>query len=902
MAKKQKPDKKKTGTPCGEAGAAENEISPRCEPESYEQKWIDWWIREGIFSDHPKDTNERFCMVIPPPNVTGSLHMGHALNITLQDVLLRYNHLRGKDALWVPGTDHAGIATQNVVEKRLAQQGTDRHKIGREKFVERVWEWKDEYHGNIVRQLKKMGAAVDWTRERFTLDPQCSLAVRTAFKQLFDEGLIYQGNRMINWCPRCKTALSDIEVEYENEESFLYHIKYPVKGGAAFLEIATTRPETLLGDSAVAVHPEDERYLKYHGKTCILPLVNREIPIITDPYVSIEFGTGALKITPAHDPNDFEIGKAHGLPEYVMLTEDGKITADYPAYAGMDSAAARDKVVEDLKAAGLFIKQEPYTHSVGHCYRCRVSIEPYVSLQWFVKMKELAEPAMRAVRDGRTRFVPEKWTKIYLDWLENIRDWCISRQLWWGHRIPVWDCGNCSTRSCAIEDIEKCPNCGGEKITQQEDVLDTWFSSALWPLSTLGWPKQTGEYALYYPTSVLVTGFDIIFFWVARMMFFGLKFGRDVPFRDVFIHGIVRDEKGKKMSKSAGNVIDPLDTIKSFGADALRFTFLYMGAMGQDVNVSPQRFLTGRNFCNKLWNTARFILMIAPDAPSENIEDLDPLSLADRWILSRAASLIGEVETMMEGYDLNGAAQRIYSFLWRDFCDWYLELVKRPLREADPQAAENMRAILHYILRWNLVLLHPFMPFITEELWSKLPGVTGSILNAGYPHVRWEADPGADADVEFLQEAVRCIRDIRASLNLPPSKKAPAIFLTHGDKNRKKTIETGTGFIADMAGVDDITIDKPLSEGTRAMTAIVSGVEIFVPVEAKDAEEEIARLKKSEKQAIEDIQRAEKKLSDEKFVAKAPPHVVEKERGKLTEFKGDLKKIRERLTLFGVSE
>ncbi len=876
-------------------------LSTRCDPASYEPKWIEYWEREKVFSKHPSGAPERFCMVIPPPNVTGSLHMGHALNTTLQDVLLRYNHLNGKDALWVPGMDHAGIATQNVVEKRLREEGTDRHRLGREKFVERVWEWKKFYHDNIKSQFEKMGAAVDWTRERFTLDAQCSLAVRTAFKQLFDEGLIYQGNRMINWCPRCKTALSDIEVEYAEEDGFFYHIKYPIKGENDALEIATTRPETLLGDSAVAVNPDDERYRKYHGKTCILPLVNREIPIIADPYVDKEFGSGALKITPAHDPNDFEIGRKHGLPEFVMLTEDGLITDDYPAYAGMERIEARKKIVEDLKSTGLFIKKEPYKHSVGHCYRCGVLIEPYISLQWFVKMKDLAAPAIQAVKDGRTRFVPGRWAAVYLDWLENIRDWCISRQLWWGHRIPVWDCKDCGQRICEIEDPKKCPACGSENITQQEDVLDTWFSSGLWPLSTLGWPNDTEDLKLYYPTSVLVTGFDIIFFWVARMMFFGLKFGKDVPFRDVFIHGIVRDENGKKMSKSFGNVIDPLEIVNEFGADALRFTFLYLGAMGQDVNVSSDRFKTGRNFCNKLWNTARFILMMAPEAPAGRLEDLDPASLdfKDRWVLTRFSALIGNVSNLMDNYDLNEAVQQIYSFIWHDFCDWYIELVKRPMREGDDKTVENIKTILHGILRSTLVLLHPFIPFITEEIWSVLPGTEGTIISAGWPKMRWTADAGAVAQVELLQELVRGIRDVRAALKVPPQKKVAVTLLTHSDKEKAKQIEAGAGFIADMAGVENIMLDTPPAEGTRAMSAIAAGVEIFVPFEIENSEEEIARLRKKEKQALIDIQRSEAKLKDEKFISKAPVEIVDKERARLAEMQSDLAKIRERLGVLG---
>ncbi|HOO55384.1 MAG TPA: valine--tRNA ligase [bacterium] len=879
-------------------------LSKRFDPSSYEKKWAEYWVENGIFANHPVEGKDSFCIVIPPPNVTGKLHMGHALNTTLQDVLLRFNHMRGRDAMWIPGMDHAGIATQNVVEKRLRQEGTNRHELGREKFVQRVWEWKDEYHDNIKNQLEKMGAAVDWTRERFTLDEQCSLAVRTSFKQLFDEGLIYQDYRIINWCPNdsCRTALSDVEVEYEEEDGFFYHINYPVVGEDICLEIATTRPETMLGDSAVAVHPDDERYLNLHGKKVLLPLVNREIPIITDPYVDMEFGTGALKITPAHDPNDFEIGRKHELPEYIMLTEEGRITEDYEAYAGMDRFDARKKIVEDLEAAGFFIKKVPHNHSVGHCYRCGSTVEPYLSKQWFVDMKPLAKPAIEAVKEGRTRFVPEKWAKVYFDWLENIRDWCISRQLWWGHRIPVWDCEECGTRSCEIEDVKVCPNCGSEKVHQHEDVLDTWFSSALWPLSTLGWPVDNADLEKFYPTSVLVTGFDIIFFWVARMMFFGLKFGEEIPFHDVFIHGIVRDEYGKKMSKSTGNAMDPLEVVDEFGADALRFTFLYMGSMGQDVNVSQDRFRTGANFCNKLWNTSRFILMMAPDAPSMKLEELDrdKMEIQDRWILTGAAKLIKDVARLIENYDLNEAAQSIYRFMWHDFCDWYLELAKRPLREDDPEAAEYTKVILHTILGWTLQLLHPIIPFITEEIWSKLPGTDGCIADSGYPESGWEEDGDAVQHIEFLQELVRGIRDIRANLNMPPRKKVNVVMLSHESGGRKKAmIEEGGQFIQDMAGVDGFTVDEPLEEGTKAMSAIANGVEIFIPVEAEKIEEEIARLKKMEKTVQEDMQRAERKLGDEKFVNNAPEQVVEKERNKLAEFQSDLKKIRERLSALG---
>ncbi len=894
--------RKNDSAPGEGSGAAESELSKRFDPSAYEPVWREYWEREGVFSRPSVGGAKSFSMVIPPPNVTGKLHMGHALNMTLQDVLLRFNFLRGRDALWVPGTDHAGIATQNVVEVKLDKEGLDRHKLGREKFVERVWAWKDEYHANIKNQITRMGAGVDWKRERFTLDEQCSLAVRTAFKQLFDEGLIYQDSRIINWCPFHKTALSDIEVEHVEEDGFFYHIKYPVKGEDYALEIATTRPETLLGDSAVAVHPDDERYKKYHGKTCVLPLVGRDIPIICDPYVDLEFGSGALKITPAHDPNDFEIGRAHGLPEYVMLTEDGRISDDYPAYAGMDRFEAREKIIADLEAAGLFIKKEPYKHSVGHCYRCQSAVEPYLSLQWFVRMKELAGPAMDAVKDGRTRFVPERWTKVYLDWLENIRDWCISRQLWWGHRIPVWDCGSCGTRSCSIEDIDACPKCGSKEITQQSDVLDTWFSSGLWPLSTLGWPNKTADLKTYYPTSVLVTGFDIIFFWVARMMFFGLKFGGDVPFGDVFIHGLIRDETGKKMSKSSGNAMDPMEIIDEFGADAMRFTFLYLGSMGQDVNVSTERFRIGAGFCNKLWNTARFILMMAPDAPGIAASELSSakLDLKDRWMLSRAASVVKETTSLMETYDLNEAAQKIYDLMWRDFCDWYIELAKRPLREGDAETVGAVSAVLHHTLRRILVMLHPYIPHITEEIWSKLPGTDGTILDAGWPADDWKIDAGAEEDVALLQDVVRRIRDIRAGLNLPPSEKLPVTLITHDETGgRALLLESEARFIRDMAGAGEISVDKPLAEGVSAMSGIAGGVEIFVPVAADVLEAESARLKKNREKVLVDISKSESKLGNEQFVSNAPEEIVSREKERLAGMKGDLEKLDARIAMLG---
>jgi len=928
---------------------AESDLLPKhCDPASYEDKWIKFWEENGVFSRHPTDSPDKFSIVIPPPNVTGSLHMGHGLNNTLQDVLIRFHHLRGVDALWIPGTDHAGIATQNVVEKQLREQGTTRHELGREEFVKRVWEWKKVYHGNITKQLVRLGAALDWTRERFTLDDQCSLAVRTAFKQLFDEGLIYQGKRMINWCPRCTTALSDIEVEAKDIEGAFYHMKYPLDGEDDYIEIATTRPETMLGDSAVAVHPDDGRYKKYHGKYVILPLVERRIPVIADPYVDIEFGTGALKITPAHDPNDFEIGRKHGLDSFVMMDEEGFISEDYPAYAGMDRFAAREKIVEDLKEKGLFIRREPHEHAVGHCQRCSSIVEPYVSNQWFVAMKELAGPAMQAVRDGRTRFVPARWTSVYMDWLENIQDWCISRQLWWGHRIPVWDCADCGARSCEIEDIDACPACGSKNVSQQEDVLDTWFSSGLWPLSTLGWPNDTEDLELYYPTSVLVTGFDIIFFWVARMMFFGLKFGGDVPFRDVLIHGIVRDGEGRKMSKSFGNVIDPLEIIGEHGADTLRFTFLFAGSMGQDVNISEDKLRSGRNFCDKLWNAARFIQITAGDAPGTPLDALDPASLdvKDRWIVSRLHSLAADVASLIEGYDMNEALQRIYAFIWHDFCDWYVELSKAPLYGGDPDRAAAAKVLLNRVLEASLALLHPFMPFITEELWAALPATEGPVVQSGYPSFEWNEDREAMEEMALVQVVTRGVRDLRAKVgrSVSAERRLPVAF--RGDPDKIGALMRHRDDIATLSGSDVI---DAIPDGAETTSLDIDDVEILIPfgeqtlrdellrlkekllaseptrpeitVKKKERredengkvktvtikekvsfanglEEEIFRLRKKEESLLADLKKSEGKLSSEKFVARAPAEVVEKEKAKIPEFKEELEQVRKKLDAF----
>lgn len=889
-------------------------LATRCDPADYEPRWYREWLEQNIFSTHPAAAPARFSMVIPPPNVTGSLHMGHALDITVQDVLLRYKLLSGADALWVPGMDHAGIATQNVVEKQLIAEGKSRQELGREKFVERVWTWKHTAHANIKAQLEKMGAAVDWTMERFTMDEQCSLAVRTAFKALYDEGLIYKDRRIINWCPRCKTALSDIEVEFEEADAALYHIRYPVKGSDVALIVATTRPETMLGDSAVAINPNDPRYADVRGKLCILPLVNREMPIIEDEYVDMEFGTGALKITPAHDPNDFEIGRRFDLPVYIMMDEEGYITKDYPAYAGLDRFEARKRVLADLEAGGFFIKKEPYRHSVGHCYRCHTVIEPYVSLQWFVRMRDMADVAMKAVTDGRTTFIPDRWSKVYLGWLENIRDWCISRQLWWGHRIPVWTCGKCEKQSASIEDLKKCPACGATDLKMEDDVLDTWFSSGLWPLSTLGWPKQTEDLKRYYPTTVLVTGYDIIFFWVARMMMFGLKFGGDVPFRYVYIHGIVRDAHGKKMSKSFGNVIDPLETIDNYGADALRFTLLTMGAMGADIYLSEEKFKTGRNFANKLWNAARYILMSAPDPKSLDVSAIPAkrLDTADRWILSRLKEVTDSVRGLMDGYDLNETLQHIYAFLWHDFCDWYLEMSKERLRSGDEEDRRAVETILHRVLTDTLVLLHPFMPFVTEEIWRHLPGTKGSILYARIPEITWAADDAAVREIGFLQDATRAVRDIRAAMNVPTKKVTVCCIATD---DAAEALKRGEGYLRPLAGIAALEVypdvrklmaarglDGHESDALKQfMSGLAGGVQILVPLAegAADREEELKRLEKQQKTLRGELDKIERKLQNESFMAKAPEDVVEKERGKYATVKEDLIKVEERLQALG---
>jgi valyl-tRNA synthetase len=874
----------------------EREKDKAYDPKGVEERWYGYWVEKGLFHADPDRPGDPYSIVIPPPNVTGSLHMGHALNITLQDVLIRYNRMAGKNTLWVPGTDHAGIATQNVVERLLASEGTDRQKLGREKFVERVWKWKEESGGTILRQLKRLGAACDWDRERFTMDEGLSRAVREAFVRLYKKGLIYRGRYIINWCPRCRTALSDLEVSYEETKGFLWHIRYPELSGRRNVVVATTRPETMLGDTAVAVNPADERYAGRLGMTLRLPLMDRPIPLIADGMVDREFGTGAVKITPAHDPNDFEVARRHELPSVRVIDEGGKMTAEAGKFAGMDRLEARKAVVEALETAGLLEKVEPYLHNVGHCYRCRTVVEPAESIQWFVKTKPLAEAAIAAVREGRTRIIPAQWEKTYFEWMENIRDWCISRQIWWGHRIPAWHCAACGETVVATEGPKRCPACGAGELRQESDVLDTWFSSGLWPFSTLGWPQETKELARYYPTSVLVTGFDILFFWVARMMMMGLEFTGNVPFRDVFIHALVRDAKGEKMSKTRGNVIDPLEVMDRSGTDAFRFTLVALAAQGRDIRMSDERVEGYRNFMNKIFQAARFVRMhVDEETPREIPADLP---VVDRWILSRLQRAVEEVRLGLDEYRFNEAGSAYYQFVWHEFCDWYLEMIKPNLSpEADPGVRTAQRAVLLRIFETVVAMGHPFIPFLTEELWQSLPGERESVLLAPYP----AADPARlDVDVEedmgHLMEVVRAVRNIRSELNVPPAKKVQV---------RLKGKEGELGFLreheeilrrlaraAEVAYVDPDYI--PVQDGT----AVVNDIEVCVPLAGLiDFAQEARRLRKEIDKANAELAAVGAKLSNEKFLAHAPQDIVDAHREREADLGEKLSKLSKNLDL-----
>ncbi len=883
------------------------------EPGTVEAKWYQYWLDNNYFRAEVEKDKKPFSIVMPPPNVTGSLHLGHAMDNILQDILTRWRRMQGYNTLWMPGTDHAGIATQAKVEEQLAKEGTNKYELGREKFLERVWDWKHQYGSRITSQLKRLGASCDWSRERFTMDEGCSEAVKEVFIGLYNKGLIYRGNYVINWCPKCQTTISDIEVEHEEKEGNLYHLRYPLKDGSGYLEVATTRPETMLGDTAVAVHPSDERYKDIIGKTLILPLTGREIPVIADAAVEMEFGTGAVKVTPSHDPNDFEMGLRHNLAQVTVLTKEATMNENAGKYRGMDRYVCRKQIVQDLEEAGALVKIVEHVHNVGECYRCSTVVEPMVSKQWFVKMKPLAEPAIQAVLDGRIRFVPERFTRVYLNWLENIRDWCISRQLWWGHRIPVWYCGECGEEICAKDEPKACPKCGSGKLAQDPDVLDTWFSSGLWPFSTMGWPKETPELEHFYPTSVLVTGRDIIFFWVARMIFTGLEFMQEVPFHEVFIHGLILDAQGRKMSKSLGNGVDPIEVIDKYGADTLRFMLVTGNTPGNDLRFQFDRLEATRNFCNKIWNASRFVLMnledYAPTGDSGLSEQealrgllLSPeleLNPADRWILSRYNSLITGVTAAMEDYDLGEAGRLLYEFVWSEFCDWYIELAKIRLYAKDaPKARHTAQVVLHTVLEGTLKLIHPFMPFISEEIYQHLPGAAGTIMLSAWPKGLEELDnPAAEQGMELLMEVIKGIRNIRAELNVPPSKKADVILAANSDSSLA-ALESGRDFVTHLGGVADLTLCRNLAEKPeQAGTAIVSGVEVYVPLAGLiDLGKEIQRLEKEVENLRKEIERSENKLGNQGFVAKAPADVIAKEREKLAGFAAKRQALEERLS------
>ncbi len=862
-----------------------------------EDKWYRFWEEKGFFRADVSSNKPPFSIVIPPPNVTGQLHMGHALNNTLQDILCRYKRLKGYEVLWVPGTDHAGIATQNVVERELAREGKTRYDLGREAFIERVWEWKEKYGNIIINQLKRLGASCDWSRQRFTMDDGLSRAVRQVFVRLYREGLIYRGERMINWCPRCHTALANIEVEGEEKEGAFYYIKYPLEDGTGHLTVATTRPETMLGDTAVAVNPEDPRYQKYIGKRCILPLVGRRIPVIADPYVDMEFGTGALKVTPAHDFNDFDIGKKHGLEAVQVIGFDGKMTEDAgESYAGLDRYECRKKVLEDLEQGGYLEKVEPYVHRVGHCYRCKSVVEPMISLQWFVKTKPLAEKAMEAVRRGNTRIIPVKWEKDYFNWLENIEDWCISRQIWWGHRIPAWYCKDCDEVIVDETPPALCSKCGSGDLEQDPDVLDTWFSSALWPFSTMGWPDETDELKRFYPTSVLVTGFDILFFWVARMMMMGLHFMKDVPFRDVYVHALVRDAQGQKMSKSKGNVIDPLVVMERYGTDAFRFTLAAFAVQGRDIRLAEERIEGYRHFVNKIWNAARLLLMnLDFSRPLAEIPD-KPDNLVHRWIISRLGTVVKQVEDALENYHFNEHANVLYQFMWHEYCDWYLEMIKPDLYGDDPHKKEVARAVAARVLENILIMLHPIMPFVTEEIWQRLPQTQGSIMKASFPDASsFRHDSEAEEQVNLIRDVIFGIRNIRGEMNIAPGARVDVVCRYYNQADCDVLTDYDY-LVKELARVNSFEI-LPAEKSEKPKVAagsVAGGVEIYVLLEGLlDFKAELKRLDKEIGKVEKELELSRKKLNNEDFLNKAPEEVITREREKAERLTDKIKKLKQ---------
>lgn len=856
----------------------EKELAKAYAPGEFEDRIYKFWESNNFFHAEIDKNKKPYTIMMPPPNITGQLHMGHALDNTLQDILIRFKRMQGYSALWLPGTDHASIATEAKIVEAMRKEGVTKEEIGRKKFLERAWDWKKEYGGRIVKQLRKMGSSADWERERFTMDEGCNKAVKNVFVRLYDKGLIYRGERIINWCPKCLTSISDAEVEYEEQAGHFWHLRYPLKDGSGYINLATTRPETLLGDTAVAVNPNDERYKDMVGKTLILPIVHREIPIVADEYVETDFGTGVVKITPAHDPNDFEVGLRHNLPVINVMTDDARITDDYPQYAGMDRYEARKAIVADLEKEGALVKTEDYTHNVGTCYRCSTTVEPRVSKQWFVKMKPLAGPAIDAVKNGDTKFVPAHFEKTYFHWLENIRDWCISRQLWWGHQIPAFYCDDCGETVVTKDNEAFCPKCG-RKMRQDPDTLDTWFSSALWPFSTLGWPDKTPELEYFYPTSVLVTGYDIIPFWVMRMMFSGLEHTGKVPFDTVLIHGLVRDSQGRKMSKSLGNGIDPLEVIEQFGADALRFTLVTGNAPGNDMRYSEEKITASRNFANKLWNAARFIRM---NIDGYNVKGKLPkeLETEDKWILSTLNTVIAEVTDSIEKYELGIAVSKLYDFIWDCLCDWYIELAKARL-QSDGQTAQNAREVLVYVMNETLKLLHPFMPFITEEIWQSLPHEGETIMLQKYPVYSDELSfPEAAKQMNMVMDAIKAIRNRRAEMNVPPSRKAK-VYIAAKDT---ETFENGSKFFLRLASASEINVAQSYNlDG--AVTVVTADAKIYIPMdELVDKEAELKRLDKELKAAVKDLDFNEKKLNNQGFMAKAPEKVVAEVRANAAKF------------------
>lgn len=873
--------------------SAATEMPTTYDPKAAEQKWYQTWIERGYFQAGQRKDAEPFTIVIPPPNVTGMLHIGHALDFTLQDILIRTKRMQGYDALWLPGSDHAGIATQTKVEQKLREEGLTRYDLGREKFLDRVWDWKEQYATTIREQWGKMGLSLDYSRERFTLDEGLSKAVRKVFVQLYEKGLIYRGKKIINWDPVNRTALSDIEVEYKEVQGHLYHLQYPLKDGSGHITVATTRPETMLGDTAVAVHPKDERYADMIGKTLVLPIIGREIPIIADEYVDKEFGSGAVKITPAHDPNDFEVGLRHDLPQIIVMDETGTMNAEAGKYQGMDRSDCRKQIVADLKELGVLINIEDHVHQVGHSERTGAVIEPYLSTQWFVEMKPLAERAIKKQQEGDgVRFVPERFEKTYLNWIENVRDWCISRQLWWGHRIPAWYDDETGEIIVSAEDPTTLPEYAGRNLRQDEDVLDTWFSSALWPFSTLGWPEDTDDLKRYYPTSVLVTGYDIIYFWVARMIFTALEFTDEIPFKDVLMHGLVRDSEGRKMSKSLGNGVDPLDVIEKYGADAMRYMISTSSTPGQDLRFRWERVEQARNFANKIWNASRFALM---NLEGFSIEDRDisgELGTADYWILHRLNETSRDITRLIEAYEFGETGRLLYNFIWDDLCDWYIEFAKLSFYGEDPVAKKKTQSVLAYVLDQTMRLIHPFMPYISEEIWQHLPHEGETITLAAWPtYDPAMENPEAVAEMNLLMDTIRAVRNIRAEVNVPMSKKVE-LLIKANSAEANSIIERNSHFIKRFCNTSEFDSGLNLSSPDKAMTAVITGAELYLPLAGLiDIEQEVARLEKELQNLENEVSRVEKKLANEGFVSKAPAKVIEEERAKMADYSDKRDKV-----------